>query len=37
MDGTKYLPLLGRVLMGLPFIMSGLGKITAWTGNGQDK
>jgi putative oxidoreductase len=30
MDGTKYLPLLGRVLMGLPFVMSGLGKLTIY-------
>jgi putative oxidoreductase len=30
MDSTKYLPLLGRVLMGLPFIMSGLGKLTTY-------
>ena len=26
MEGTRFLPLLGRVLIGLPFLMSGLGK-----------
>jgi len=30
MDRTKYLPLLGRLLIGLPFILSGLGKLTAY-------
>ena len=30
MDGTKYLPLLGRVLIGLPFVMSGLGKLSVY-------
>ena len=30
MDGTKYLPLLGRVLIGLPFVMSGLGKLVTY-------
>ena len=30
MDSTKYLPLLGRVLMGLPFIMSGMGKLSTY-------
>jgi putative oxidoreductase len=30
MERTKYLPLIGRILIGLPFIMSGLGKIAAY-------
>jgi len=30
MNRTKYLPLLGRLLIGLPFILSGLGKLTAY-------
>ena len=30
MDATRYLPLLGRLLMGLPFLMSGFGKIAAY-------
>ena len=30
MESTKYLPLLGRILIGLPFLMSGLGKITTY-------
>ena len=30
MDVTRFLPLLGRLLIGLPFLMSGLGKLTAY-------
>jgi putative oxidoreductase len=30
MEGTRFLPLLGRVLMGLPFLMSGLGKAATY-------
>ena len=30
MDATRYLPLLGRLLIGLPFVMSGLGKLAAY-------
>jgi putative oxidoreductase len=30
MDATRYLPLIGRVLIGLPFAMSGLGKLAAF-------
>ena len=30
MDVTRYLPFAGRVLLGLPFAMSGLGKLTAF-------
>ena len=30
MEGTKFLPLLGRLLIGLPFLMSGLGKVAAY-------
>jgi putative oxidoreductase len=30
MEGTRFLPLLGRVLIGLPFLMSGLGKLGAY-------
>lgn len=29
MDRYKYLPLLGRILIGAPFLMSGLGKLAA--------
>lgn len=29
MNGTRYLPALGRLLIGLPFAMSGLGKLGA--------
>ena len=31
MESTRYLPLLGRVLIGLPFVMSGVGKLAAYT------
>jgi putative oxidoreductase len=30
MDATRYLPFLGRLLIGLPFAMSGLGKLGAY-------
>ena len=30
MEITRFLPLLGRVLIGLPFLMSGLGKLAAF-------
>jgi putative oxidoreductase len=30
MESTRYLPLVGRVLIGLPFLMSGLGKIATY-------
>ena len=30
MEITKYLPTFGRILIGLPFIMSGLGKATTY-------
>jgi putative oxidoreductase len=30
MESTNYLPLLGRILIGLPFLMSGIGKIAAY-------
>ena len=30
MDVTRYLPFAGRVLLGLPFAMSGLGKLAAY-------
>jgi putative oxidoreductase len=29
-DATRYLPFLGRLLIGLPFAMSGLGKLTSY-------
>ncbi|HEY2528224.1 MAG TPA: DoxX family protein [Xanthobacteraceae bacterium] len=28
---TQYLPFIGRVLIGVPFVMSGLGKLTAYS------
>ena len=31
MDRYKFLPLLGRILIGAPFVMSGLGKLGAYT------
>jgi putative oxidoreductase len=31
MDSYKFLPLLGRILLGAPFIMTGLGKLGAYT------
>jgi putative oxidoreductase len=30
MDATSYLPFLGRLLLGLPFAMSGFGKLAAY-------
>ena len=30
MERFKFLPLLGRILIGAPFVMSGLGKLTAY-------
>src|SRR5271155_5110906 len=30
MEGTRFLPLLGRALIGLPFLMSGLGKLATY-------
>ena len=30
MDATRYLPFVGRLLIGLPFAMSGLGKLAAF-------
>ena len=30
MDVTRFLPLLGRSLIGLPFLMSGFGKLTTY-------
>jgi putative oxidoreductase len=30
MDTSRYLPFLGRLLIGLPFAMSGLGKLAAY-------
>jgi putative oxidoreductase len=32
MEGNRYLPLLGRILLGAPFLMSGLGKLSAYAG-----
>lgn len=32
MESNKVLPLLGRVLIGVPFLMSGLGKLAAHAG-----
>ncbi|KJK14268.1 LysR family transcriptional regulator [Burkholderiaceae bacterium 16] len=32
MESNKYLPLLGRILLGAPFVMSGLGKLGAYAG-----
>jgi len=29
-ESTKYLPAVGRVLIGLPFLMSGVGKLAAY-------
>jgi putative oxidoreductase len=31
MESYKFLPLVGRVLIGAPFVMSGLGKLAAYT------
>ena len=30
MESTKYLPAIGRVLIGLPFLISGVGKLAAY-------
>jgi putative oxidoreductase len=30
MESTRFLPLFGRVLIGLPFVMSGLGKLAGY-------
>ena len=30
MDSTRYLPAIGRLLIGLPFLMSGVGKLAAY-------
>ena len=30
MNATRYLPVIGRVLIGLPFAMSGLGKLSTY-------
>jgi putative oxidoreductase len=30
MDATQYFPFLGRLLIGLPFVMSGFGKLAAY-------
>jgi putative oxidoreductase len=30
MEVTRYLPLVGRILIGLPFLVSGLGKLAAF-------
>jgi putative oxidoreductase len=30
MDATRYLPVVGRVLIGLPFAMSGFGKLASY-------
>src|SRR5580692_1759997 len=30
MDATRYLPFLGRLLIGLPFAMSGFGKLASY-------
>jgi putative oxidoreductase len=32
MESNKVVPLLGRVLIGVPFLMSGLGKLSAYAG-----
>jgi putative oxidoreductase len=32
MEGNKYVPLLGRIFLGVPFLMSGLGKLGAYAG-----
>jgi putative oxidoreductase len=32
MNATRLLPLLGRIMIGLPFLMSGLGKIAGYAG-----
>jgi len=30
MEATRFLPLLGRLVIGLPFLMSGVGKLTTY-------
>jgi putative oxidoreductase len=32
MNSNKFVPLLGRILIGVPFLMSGLGKLGAYAG-----
>ena len=32
MESNKFVPLLGRILIGVPFLMSGLGKLAAYAG-----
>jgi putative oxidoreductase len=32
MESNKFVPLLGRILLGAPFLMSGLGKLGAYAG-----
>lgn len=32
MESNKYFPLLGRILLGVPLLMSGLGKLGAYAG-----
>ena len=32
MESNKYVPLLGRILLGAPFLVSGLGKLGAYAG-----
>ena len=32
MESNKYMPLLGRIMIGAPFLMSGLGKLGAYAG-----
>ena len=32
MESNKYVPLLGRILLGTPFLMSGLAKLGAYSG-----
>ncbi|MES2069077.1 MAG: DoxX family protein [Pseudomonadota bacterium] len=32
MESNKYVPLLGRILIGVPFLMSGLSKLGAYAG-----
>jgi putative oxidoreductase len=31
MESNKYVPLVGRIFLGLPFLMSGLGKLAAYS------
>ena len=32
MSAIRYLPFIGRLMIGLPFVMSGLGKLAAYSG-----